>query len=287
MDDILDEMIAPKTFFTASIGAGTGFFNFENYSSESFSRERKLMLVPSLGFYHKSGLGISAAGYSVSEQKLNFYQASITPSYDYIRRGRWSAGVSFTKYITKDELPFYTTPVCNEISGYFSYKRFFARPSVSIAYGWGSRTDYEHHKIEVYQLRRLRDPRVITIQNEESVRDLSVLLSLRHDFNFIDLLGKDDLFTITPVIATSAGTQNFGLNTSFSSNSKRLNNFLPANQYIKEKSGLDFQSASVILRADYSVNRFFFQTQFLVDYYLHIAEDRLNSAFAVIAGVNF
>lgn len=287
MDDILDEMIGRRSFFTATIGAGTGYFNFKNYQAESFSSQRKLMLSPSVGFFHKSGFGLSATGYAVSEEKLNFYQASITPSYDYIRPRQFSTGVGFTKYFTKDDLPFYSTPICNEISGYFSYKKSFIQPAVAFAYGWGSRTEYEEHKTDVYLMRRFRNPRVITIRNEESVKDLSMLVSLRHDFDFRDVLFTGDLVSVTPVVVVSAGTQNFGLNTSFSSNSKRINNFLPGNQYIKDKTNFDSQSASAIVRVDYSISKFFIQSQFLLDYFLHSADKRLNNAFAVITGVNF
>ena len=136
-------------------------------------------------------------------------------------------------------------------------------------------------------LRRSRDPRVIIVENTESVRDLSVLLSVRKDIDFMDVFSSGDLFTITPVLAFSSGTQNFGLNTSFSSPSKRMNSFLPGNQYIQNKNGFDSQSASAILRADYSIKKFFVQSQFLLDYYLHAAPKRLNNAFAIIAGVNF
>ncbi len=287
MDAILDEMMPKKNYFSAGIGFGTGFFNFKNMSTETFDSEKKLMISPTVSFYHKSGLGIAATGFAVSEDKLNFYQASLTPSYDYIKRGKWNLGVSYTRFFTKDDLPFYTTPISNELSAYFSYKKLFVKPAVSVAYGWGSRTEYEKHKQDVMLLRRSRDPRVIIVENTESVRDLSVLLSVRKDIDFMDVFSSGDLFTITPVLAFSSGTQNFGLNTSFSSPSKRMNSFLPGNQYIQNKNGFDSQSASAILRADYSIKKFFVQSQFLLDYYLHAAPKRLNNAFAIIAGVNF
>ena len=287
MDEILDEMMPKKNYFSAGIGAGTGFFNFKNLTTESFNREKKLLLSPAVSFYHKSGLGIYVTGNAVTDTKLNFYQASITPSYDYLKRGKWNAGIGFTRYFTKKDLSFYTTPISNEISAYFSYKKFIVKPGVSIAYGWGSRTDYEKRKSDVLIMRRSRDPRVVTISNKETVADLSVLFSVRKDFDFTAVFFSRDLFTITPVIALSTGTQNFGLNTSFSSNSKRLNNFLPGNQNIKSKNNFDTQSASAILRADYSISKFFIQSQFLLDYYLHSSPDRLNNAFAIIAGVNF
>jgi len=287
MDEILDEMMPQKNYFSAGIGVGTGFFNFRNYTNESFEREKKLLISPVISFYHKTGLGISATGYAITESKLNFYQASVTPSYDFIKRGKWSTGVAYTRFFTKDDLSFYTTPICNELSAYFSYKKLIVRPAISVAYGWGSRTQYEKHKSDVMMLRKFRNPRVVTVANEESVRDLSTLFSVRKDFDFTDMLLTGDLFTLTPVIALSAGTQNFGLNTSFSSSSKRLNSFLPGNQYIKSQNSFDTQSASAILRADYSIRKYYLQSQILLDYYLHSAPHRLNNAFAVIAGVNF
>lgn len=287
MDDILDQMMPRKNYFSASIGAGTGFFNFKNFSTENYDREKKLMLSPALSFIHKTGLGISATGYAVSENKLNLYQVSVSPSYDYIKRGKWSAGVAYTRYFTKKNLSFYTTPISNEFSAYFSVKKYFIQPAVSLAYGWGSKTAYEERKTDVLLLRRHRNPRVITIRNDHSIRDFSMLLSARHDIDFLKIFSQHDMLTITPVVALSSGTQNFGLNTSFQSSSKGLNNFLPNNQNLSDKNAFDFQSASAILRADYSINILYFQSQFLFDYFLHSVPDHTNTAFAVIAGVNF
>jgi hypothetical protein len=286
MDDILDQMTAPKSFFSAGLGAGTGFFNFKNTSS-TFQSQKKLLLSPTAGFFHKSGLGISATGYAVSEKNnLNPYQLSVTPSYDYIERRKLSVGFAYTKYFTKEDLSFYTTPIENEVSAYFNYKKSWIQPGISVAYGWGSKTEYEHRKLDILWLRKVRDPLLITSRKEESVTDLSVLLSIRHDFNKYSLLFSHDLLVITPVLLLSSGTQKFGFNTSFSSRSKVASNFLPGNQYIKDKSGFEPQSASCVIRADYSVGIFFVQSQVLVDYYLHPATNRLNNAFAVIAGIN-
>ena len=287
MDEILDQMVPRKNYFSASVGAGTGFFNFKNFSNENYDREKKIMLSPSLSFYHKIGLGISATANLISENKFNLYQASVSPSYDYIKRGKWSTGIAYTRYFTKNNLAFYTTPISNELSAYYSLKKYFIQPAVSLAYGWGSRTEYEERKTDVLLLRRHRNPRVVTVRNDHSIRDLSLLISARHDIDFFKLFSSRDLLTITPVVALSSGTQNFGLNTSFTSDSKQLNNFLPNNQNLSDKNSFDLQSASAVLRADYSIDIFYFQSQFLFDYYLHLTPQRSNTAFALIAGVNF
>jgi hypothetical protein len=286
MDDILDDLIPKKNYFSASVGAGTGFFNIKNSTTETFDSEKKLMLSPTVSFFHKSGFGITGAGYAINDNKLNFYQWLVSPSYDYIKRGYFSTGLAYTHYFTKDDLDFYTTPIHSELAAYFTYKKMIVQPSVSLAYGWGSRTDYQEMKVDILKMRKKREPRLVTVRNEESVNDLSLLLSLRHDFDFTQLFHSRDLLTLTPVLALSSGTQSFGLNTSFSSRSKQVNNFLPGNQNIEDNASFEAQSISTILRADYSIKRFFFQSQFLLDYYLHTAPNRFNNAFALIAGVN-
>jgi hypothetical protein len=287
MDEILDAMIPKRNYFSASVGAGTGFFNFKNLTTETFDREKKLMFSPSVSFFHKTGFGITGTGYAINDDKLNFYQWSVSPSYDYIKRGKWSTGIAYTHYFTKDDLSFYTTPIHNEVSAYFTYKKWIVQPAASVAYGWGRRTEYQQMKVDILKMRKKREPRLVTIRNEESVNDLSVLLSVRHDFNFSRVFHSRDLLILTPVAALSSGTQSFGLNTTFSSRYKQENNFLPGNQYIEDQSAFDTQSMSAIFRADYSISKFFFQSQLLLDYYLHNAPDRFNNAFAVIIGVNF
>lgn len=287
MDEILDELTASKNYLSLSVGAGTGFFNFKSASSTTPKSQKSMLLSPNITFLHKSGFGIAATGYAVSKDgNMNPYQLSVSPSYDYIKRGNWALGFAYTRYFTKKDPGFYTTPIRNETYAYFNYRRPWLQPGIAIGYGWGSRTQYEEQEMDVLRLRQLRDPFNVTVRKDESIRDISLLLSVRHSFDWSALLFSKDLLTITPVILLSSGTQNFGFNTSFQSQSKTLNNFLPGNQYISNKP-FDTQSASFVLRADYAVGKFFIQTQGLLDYFLHHADNRLNNAFAIIGGVNF
>lgn len=286
MDAILEGMATPKNFFSAAIGTGTGFFNYKSTSGEIFQTEKKLLFSPTLSYIHKSGFGITTTAYAVSQKDgINAYQFSATPSYDYSERRIFSTGAAFTKYFTKKDLAFYTTPIRNEAYGYFNLKRYRVQPGIAVAYGWGSRTEYTHRALDIERLRRIRDSRLIRIRTDESIRDLSLLLSVKHEFNWFNVFADKDLFTLTPVLLLSSGTQNFGFNTSFHSRSKTVNNFLPGNQYITGKTSFDTQSATAIVRADYSVGRFFIQTQVLFDYYLHTADNRFNNALAIVGGI--
>ena len=135
----MDSLARPTSFFTVSAGIGTGYFSFEDKGSVYFTTQKKPLLSPSIGYYHKSGLGINATGFILLDgSNTNFYQFALSPSYDYLRSKTFSTGVSFTRYFSKDSLPFYTTPIQQELFGYFGIKKWKLRPTVSVSYGWGS-----------------------------------------------------------------------------------------------------------------------------------------------------
>lgn len=290
-DLYLDSVTAPKSFFNGSMGIGNGYFSFENRSSMVFKTRNKLIYSPSVGYYHKSGLGFSATGFMINDSsKLNMYQVAISPSYDLIKRS-FSTGISYTHYFHKDSLHFYITPIQDELFAYFSYKKWWVRPTISIGYGWGSRTEFEKRKeLRKGRLKQLlrRANRDITIRNEESVRDLSITISLRKDFNWYNVLGKNDNVMFTPVILLNSGTQNFGFNTSYTYSFSAIRaNSLPGNQQISESTGFAAQSASIVLRGSYLKGRLLVQPQILFDYYLPDSTDPFNTVFSLTAGISF
>ena len=291
-DKFLDSLAAPKSFFAVSVGVGTGQFSFEDKNSVFFNSEKKLIVSPVVGYYHKSGLGLSATAFSlIDDGKFNFYQFAFSPSYDYIKR-KFSTGISYTRYFSKDSLNFYSTPICNEIFAYFSWKKWWVRPTINIAYGWGSSEEYEKRKFErLARLLSQRDRYYVIIKNEESVRDFSVNFSLRKDFDWYDVLGKNDNVTLTPVLLLNSGTQTFGFNTSYSYSFNTIrSNSLPSNQEISDNTDFALQSTSLALRVSYLKKKFLVQAQTLFDYYLLDLYDegsRLNTVFSLTAGISF
>lgn len=289
-DDFLDSLIKPKSFFNISVGIGTGSFSFKNYTSFDINIKKRALLSSTIGYYHKSGLGLSVMGNFIKPKgDFNLYQYAISPSYDYVKQHNFSTGISFTRYYTKQNLSFYTTPIQKELYTYFNFKKWWLQPGLALSYGWGNKTEYEEKEVEIF-LRRLQASKkgVIYIKHDESVKDLSMLFSLRHNFEWYELLCKKDILTFTPALLLSAGTQNFGLNTSFSSDSKFINNnFLPGNSYITDVQGFDLQSATLVLRVDYSIGKFYVLPQLLLDYYLHQSDKRFNNVYSISFGCNF
>lgn len=289
-DDYLDSISKRRSMFFVGVGVGTGFFSFENKNNVFISTEKKLIVSPSLGYYHKSGFGISASAYALTHNnKFGFYQFALSPSYDLISKAV-STGIAYSHYFNKDSLDFYTTPIHNELFTYFSYKKWWMRPTISFSYGWGSNTEYEKQKYRLWsrQLQQMQDY-YITVKNVESVTDFSITLSVRKDFNWYDVLGKNDNITLTPVLLVFGGTQQFGFNTSYSYtfNPVRVNS-LPSNNSASDQTSFAAQSAGAIIRASYMKGKFLLQPQVLFDYYLQPTESNpFNTVFSVNLSVAF
>ena len=289
-DNYLDSISKPKSFFSFNVGIGNGYFSFENKNSVYLTNSQRLIVTPSAGYYHKSGLGITTTGYLLLDsEKSQFYQFSVTPSYDFIGSRKVGFGFAFTRYFEKDSLPFYTTPIGNELFAYFTYKKLWIRPTLSICYGWGSHTEFLQKQTFIWRERLQRyDRGFIYVKNEESVKDFATIISLKHDFDFYNLFSRKDAFTITPVLLFTAATQAFGFNTSYqySVNAVRAN-LLPSNQNISDQTSYRPQSFSLILRSDYNIQKFFVMPQFLLDYYIPETNNHLNIGYSITAGFNF
>ena len=179
-DAFMDSILSPHSYLLISLSAGKGFYNFQTKNSFEVTTTKKLTYSPTLGYYHKSGIGLTGTGYIIDDgANMNFYQASVTPSFDYLQNKKLATGISYTRYFTKDSLPFYTTPLQNEVYAYFIYRKWWVRPMLAVSYGWGSRSDYEERETLLQDL-RLRRRGYTYINTTETISDFSVMASVRH-----------------------------------------------------------------------------------------------------------
>ena len=291
-DAFMDSILNPGSYLIANISASRGYYNVESKTSAVVTAVKKMTYTPSLGYYHKGGLGITATGYVLNEQKsLNLYQFGITPSFDYLKNRNFAAGISYTKFFTKDSLSFYTTPIQNEVYAYFTYRKWWVRPAIGVSYGWGSRTDYEEREEQLLDL-RIRRRGFTYIQSKESVKDFSLMASVRHDFYWLEVLSKKDHIRFTPQLSFTSGTQKYGFNQSSNTYATLLRTgsnvlFSSENVYLDDELKFQPLSLTLYLRTEYSFGKFFIQPQFVVDYYFPASNGNLNSLFSVNAGFIF
>ncbi len=295
-DAFMDSILSPRSYFLGSLSIGKGYYNFESKNAARVETSKKLTYSPNLGYYHKGGLGFTATGYIVNDKEnMNFYQFALTPSFDYLQNRDLAAGISYTRFFTKDSLPFYTTPIQNELYVYFTYRKWWLRPGLSMSYGWGSRMEYMERESLIQDL-RLRRNGFTYINTRESISDLSVVASVRHDFYWLDVLTFRDHIRFTPQLAFTSGTQKFGFNQSSStygtlrtSTNTSGNSVLFSTENVFLDDEIRFQplSLTLYLRGEYSIGKFFIQPQFMMDYYFPATTGNLNALFSLNLGLIF
>ena len=292
MESFLDSISLPHSYLLGSVAVGRGYFNFTSKSSAFIETRKSFTYTPTLGFFHKGGLSLTATGNIVNhEDKLNFYQVAVSPGYDYMTNRDLAAGFTYTRFFTKDSLPFYTTPLQNELYAYFTVRKWWIRPTVALSYGWGSRTDYEE-RAELIQDLRLRNDGITRINSTESISDFSVITSLRHDFYWLDVFSYKDHFRLTPQLSFISGTQKFGFNQSANTYATIIRtgaNVLYNSENVYLDDQLDFQplSLTMFLRGEYSISKFFIQPQLVFDYYFPTDQKNFSTLFSCNVGFIF
>jgi hypothetical protein len=289
----LDSLMMPRSYVLASVAVARGQYDFSGRNNVLLETTDKLTFIPTLAYYHKHGLGITGMANVIQEgKKLNPYQYSLTPSYDYIKNMDFATGISYTRHFTKDSLTFYTSPLQNELFGYFTYRKWWIRPSVAVGYGWGTRSDFEEREDFITSL-RLRRTGYTSISSTESISDFSIVTSLRHDFYWLEVLTGKDYVRFSPQLNFTSGTQKFGFNQSsdsyFSPGNRGRGNLRYRTDNVELDDEIKFQplSLSLFLRGEYSLGKMFLQPSLLIGYYIPYTEKSLNTLFSVNAGVMF
>lgn len=291
-DAFMDSILSPHSYFLTSLSMAKGYYNFERKNSSIIETSKKLTYSPTLGYYHKGGLGITGTGYIVDDGvNMNFYQTAITPSFDYLKNKNFATGLSYTKFFTKDSLPFYTTPLQNELYGYFTYRKWWVRPMIAMSYGWGSRTDYMQRE-ELIQDLRLRRRGFTYINTEEKISDFSLIASVRHDFYWLDILTYRDHIRFTPQVTFTSGTQKFGFNQSSNTYATLIRNnssvlYSTENVYLDDQLKFQPLSLTMSLRGEYCIGKFFVQPQLTMDYYFPATSNNFNAIFSINIGCMF
>ena len=289
LEKFLDSLTTPRSYYLLNVSAGRGFYNYTNRAGTGMTSNRQLNFNPSIGYYDKGGLGLNAGVAVVKEgEKLNPYQVSLTLSYDYLQSRKFIGGSSFTHFFTKDSLPFYTSPLQNELFAYASYRDSWLKPTVSASYGWGSRKEVEERQEKIKKL-RLRTTTVVT---EESVSDFNLTASVRHDFYWLNVLTNKDFIRISPQLSFTSGTQQFGFNQSTATTSVlkgKGNDILYESNNTTLSDEMKFQplSLAAILKSELSLGKFFIQPQMLVDYYFPAPEKNVTASFRLNTGFVF
>jgi hypothetical protein len=292
-DAFVDSVSQPKSFVAINLGIGNRSFSIKNNSlNTQESVTNKLSLLPSVGYYHKSGLGISVTGFvSTLNDKLNFYQYAITPSYDYIG-DKVSAGISYTRYFGKDMAIQNSSPYENDWYGYVNVRANSWRFGISAGYATGSFTDNLTYRdsvlryntttqhLEWFYFQR-------TTASDNKLKDYSLSASVRKDFEWYDVFTKNDNLTLSFTGYLVTGSSKINTTTSSNVMARKIELARFRRTY-ESADGNSFQVQSAALSCSlfYTLGKFNIQPVWFMDYYFPDSDKKLSQVFSVTVGVN-
>ena len=292
LDAFLDSLMTPRDFTLINVGITSGYFNYETTEINVLKPLKKTVYSPSIAYYSKTGLGVSAAANILHDgQKVNPYQYSLTGSYDYTQNRKLITGASITRFFTKNDLPFYTSPLQNAAYVYFTYRNFWVKPTIAASYGWGSRSEYTERQERISAI-RLRPGGYTRVNTQESINDFNFITSVRHDFYWLNVLRGNDFVRVSPQISFTSGTQKFGINQNTNSYATIKGTSVQVlynseNIYLDDRMRFQPLSLTGFLKTEYSLGKFFVQPQVLFDYYFPAREGNFSTGFLLNAGVIF
>ena len=286
-DAFMDSLSAPKSFLSASIGMGNRTFSIKNNSLNTQETTHQLSFTPTLGYYHKSGLGISATGFLANlGGRFHFYQYAITPSYDYVS-SKLSAGISYTRYLGKDTATLNASPYDNDFYAYLNIHRKSWRYGIALGYASGNFNDKVSYSDSVYRyitlLQRYGWVHITkTVESKNHIKDYSLSASVRKDFEWYGLLTKKDNITVSITGYLVSGMSKIKTSTNINYATRRLT-LAKFKRTYDSADGNKFQLQSAALSASifYTIGKFNIQPIWFMDYYFPDTEQKLSQVFSL------
>jgi len=293
-DAFLDSLAQPKSFFSVSAGMGNRTFSIKNNSlNTQEATTRQLSFTPTLGYYHKNGLGFSATGFLANlGNNFHFYQYAITSSYDYIS-SKISTGISYTRYFGKDTATLNASPYDNDVYAYFNIHRNSWRYGIAAGYATGKFNDKLTYTDSVYRyinlLQRYEWVHVSkTIESTNHIKDFSLAASVRKDFEWYGVFTKKDNITASVTGYLVTGASKIKTSTNINYATKRLSLAKFKRSY-NSADGNDFQVQSAALSASifYTIGKYNLQPVWFMDYYFQDTDQKFSQVFSLSFAYNF
>ena len=281
--DLLDSTpYKSDSYFDVNLGVGSAYFTTKN--AQVLQNKGQAYYSGGLGYYHQSGLSLSVVNlFATDNSNFTWFQSGISFGYQFIKSRKWGFGISYTRYFNKDSLSFYTSPLVNEWYAFVKYRNAWLQPSLSVSYGYGSTTEVKK--------RRLGRNRSGEISTTNHVNDLATSFSVQHNFTWKHLFfAKDDL-VLSPSIIATAGTNNYGLNTTIGKEPRFFSNKRRDVDLSNSVQGLSTSyqllSVAAVVDVSYNIGKFYVQPEFLLNYTVPKAFSIWTPIAVLTAGINF
>jgi hypothetical protein len=107
METFLDSISSPHSYLLGSFAMGSGYFNYTSKSTTLLETRRDFTYIPTLGYYHKSGLSLNTTGNIITENsKPNLYQIAVSPGMIILKTGTWLQVLPIQGFLQKTRCRF-------------------------------------------------------------------------------------------------------------------------------------------------------------------------------------
>ena len=287
---MLDSLRTQKSFFSVNTSFSNRLFSTNNnVLNAQQSSTGATAFIPSVSYFHKSGLGIGVMGYVRNiDNAVRWYQTAITPSYDKVAK-KLMYGISYSYYAkSKLQDPSRVSPFNHDVYGYIQGRTTWLRPSLSIGYGDGNYMD------SYIVPRRMPNGMVMNVLDTYKVhiKDLSINTGISHSFVKSSFLLKNDLFSFMPQISIISGIQSTSSESIKSrerfrnemEDRKRMEQFYRVNQ--TSGSGFGIRTAAVSANISWFKDAISISTGYFLGYYFQsTSTNKFSNIFNITAGV--
>ncbi len=276
-----------SSYAQVGVGAGNSLFSVHNNSLNAKQGSSTAVFMPSAGYYHKSGISLSAIGYLLKEKKMfGVNQYSVTPAYETGPDKKIDLLVSYTHYFIKNEYSNYSSPIQNDFYVSAIFKKPLIQPGLAFGYSFG----------EFKDVRRL-DTTIAGIQKHfydsatSKLNTTSLIVSVQHEFDWYSVFTKDDGIIFSPAVMLNFGQDNtttnhntnIGLGTIIG---KRLNKLLTKRAARLQSTSFQAESVGLDLGMQYAVGIFSVEPHAYFDYYIP-SDNGSNKKLTQVYTVNF
>ncbi|MEO7047883.1 MAG: hypothetical protein ABI091_21470, partial [Ferruginibacter sp.] len=272
-----------KSYFEVATSFGNSYFSSKNKSLNAKGQPSVFVITPSVSYYHKSGLGLTASAYLInSGDSSGFYQYSLSPSYQLTNNDKVDATVSYTRYFVKKGYEAISSPFKNEFYGQVNLKKPWLQPGISMGYSSGSFTTYNNVDTVLLGARRKFTDTVST-----KVSGFTLSTFVQHEFDFYELINKNDELTITPQFLLNTGSSTFEEKHQNPFYTRRLqkasgSKLLKKLGRLNQQTPFEIESLALSTDANYAIGKFSVDTQLYLDYYLPATKSkRFTSIYSV------
>ncbi|UEG49829.1 hypothetical protein LK994_14400 [Ferruginibacter lapsinanis] len=282
---LLDSAYKPKSYVQIGAGVSNKIFSVNNNSLNTKQTASTIVFTPSVGYFHKGGLSISATAYLLNDVRKGFgiNQYALTPGYNLPDNNKFDFIASYTYYFVKDKFSSYSSPVQHDLYTSFTYKKPWLAPGLALGYSSGdSKQAFYRDTVINFIQRHFYD----SITNH--LKAFSVIATVGHTFEWYQVLYKKDGIIFSPVLMLNMGSSN----TTFThkTNAPNFINFLIKRGKINklQTSPFEVQSAGLSLDMCYIIGKFTVAPQLYLDYYFpDTDEKRFTQAFSINLGYSF